>query len=298
MKNIKKFKIIFLVSTIILILVGCEFTTEDFSVICDDGDANCNEYNCDYDDESCNGSGNTSNGGSEGNSGSESEGNSSSEGGESSSGSEGDSGQSTIHPQIDASSVGKAIADYAYNLYKYRNKDFKYISPSAANADKYRVNTYNNVKSGDGYLYTDCNGFVSYVIHMSAEIGPKKATSVSQIKFAYPSGSSWKSNHKNVKKIASGLSLSDALEQAVKGDLLASNGESTHIQIYIGNGQVIEVTPAWTGGTPGCQISQIGANGERIATVDINLFLELFNVKNVSFDKLVLLFNSNSELNS
>ena len=82
---------------------------------------------------------------------------------------------------------------------------------------------------------------------MSAEIGPKKATSVSQIKFAYPSGSSWKSNHKNVKKIASGLSLSDALEQAVKGDLLASNGESTHIQIYIGNGQVVDNTLSGAG---------------------------------------------------
>ena len=43
--------------------------------------------------------------------------------------------------------------------------------------------------------------------------------------------------------------------------LMTSHG---HAGLYIGNGQVIEVTPAWTGGTPGCQISQIGANGERI----------------------------------
>lgn len=37
-----------------------------------------------------------------------------------------------------------------------------------------------------------------------------------------------------------------------------------HAGLYIGNGQVIEVTPAWTGGIPGCQISQIGKNGERV----------------------------------
>ena len=43
--------------------------------------------------------------------------------------------------------------------------------------------------------------------------------------------------------------------------LMTSHG---HAGLYIGNGQVIEVTPAWTGGHPGCQISQIGKNGERI----------------------------------
>ena len=43
--------------------------------------------------------------------------------------------------------------------------------------------------------------------------------------------------------------------------LMTSHG---HAGLYIGNGQVIEVTPAWTGGTPGCQISQIGSNGERV----------------------------------
>lgn len=43
--------------------------------------------------------------------------------------------------------------------------------------------------------------------------------------------------------------------------LMTSHG---HAGLYIGNGQVIEVTPAWTGGNPGCQISQIGVNGERI----------------------------------
>lgn len=43
--------------------------------------------------------------------------------------------------------------------------------------------------------------------------------------------------------------------------LMTSHG---HAGLYIGYGQVIEVTPAWTGGNPGCQISQIGKNGERI----------------------------------
>ena len=43
--------------------------------------------------------------------------------------------------------------------------------------------------------------------------------------------------------------------------LMTSHG---HAGIYIGKGEVIEVTPAWTGGNPGCQTSQIGRNGERI----------------------------------
>lgn len=49
----------------------------------------------------------------------------------------------------------------------------------------------------------------------------------------------------------------------VPGELLimTSNG---HAGLYIGGGNVLEVTPAWTGGTPGCQMSQIGKNGERI----------------------------------
>lgn len=62
-----------------------------------------------------------------------------------------------------------------------------------------------------------------------------------------------------------------ALTNATKGNfktlvpgeilLMTSHG---HAGLYIGNGQVIEVTPAWTGGNPGCQISQIGVNGERV----------------------------------
>ena len=228
MKAIKKLEIVCLISIVILTLVGCAFTTEDFSLICDDNNNNCNQYDCDYDDDACNGLGSSS-------------------GGEQTSSSGGEQTSSNnYHPQIDPSSVGKAIADYAYNLYKYRNKDFKYIKPSAAGADKARINTYNNVKT-DGYLQTDCNGFVGYVIHMSAEIGPTKATSVSQVKFAYPSGNTWKSNHSKVKVIAKNLTLNQALEQAVKGDLLASNGESTHIQIYIGNGQVIDNTLSGVG---------------------------------------------------
>lgn len=49
----------------------------------------------------------------------------------------------------------------------------------------------------------------------------------------------------------------------VPGELLIMTSHG-HAGIYIGNGEVIEVTPAWTGGKPGCQISQIGRNGERI----------------------------------
>ena len=49
----------------------------------------------------------------------------------------------------------------------------------------------------------------------------------------------------------------------VPGEILLMTSQG-HAGLYIGNGQVIEVTPAWTGGNPGCQISQIGVNGERI----------------------------------
>ena len=49
----------------------------------------------------------------------------------------------------------------------------------------------------------------------------------------------------------------------VPGEILLMTSHG-HAGLYIGNGQVMEVTPAWTGGTPGCQISQIGSNGERV----------------------------------
>lgn len=49
----------------------------------------------------------------------------------------------------------------------------------------------------------------------------------------------------------------------VPGEILLMTSHG-HAGLYIGNGQVIEVTPAWTGGTPGCQVSQIGKNGERV----------------------------------
>ena len=49
----------------------------------------------------------------------------------------------------------------------------------------------------------------------------------------------------------------------VPGELLIMTSHA-HAGVYIGGGNVLEVTPAWTGGTPGCQMSQIGANGERI----------------------------------
>ena len=49
----------------------------------------------------------------------------------------------------------------------------------------------------------------------------------------------------------------------VPGELLIMTSHG-HAGLYIGGGNVLEVTPAWTGGTPGCQMSQIGTNGERI----------------------------------
>lgn len=51
--------------------------------------------------------------------------------------------------------------------------------------------------------------------------------------------------------------------KVVPGEILLMTSHG-HAGLYIGNGQVIEVTPAWTGGKPGCQISQLGKNGERV----------------------------------
>jgi hypothetical protein len=48
----------------------------------------------------------------------------------------------------------------------------------------------------------------------------------------------------------------------VPGEILLMTSQG-HAGLYIGNGEVIEVTPAWTNGNPGCQISKIGKNGER-----------------------------------
>ena len=52
-------------------------------------------------------------------------------------------------------------------------------------------------------------------------------------------------------------------DKLVPGELLIMTSHG-HAGLYAGDGNVIEVTPAWTGGRPGCQISQIGKNGERI----------------------------------
>ena len=52
-------------------------------------------------------------------------------------------------------------------------------------------------------------------------------------------------------------------QNLVPGEILLMTSQS-HAGLYIGNNEVIEVTPAWTGGKPGCQISKIGPNGERI----------------------------------
>lgn len=46
------------------------------------------------------------------------------------------------------------------------------------------------------------------------------------------------------------------------GEVVIMQGRS-HMGLYVGNGKVLEVTPAWTGGNPGCQLSDCGSNGER-----------------------------------
>ena len=142
-------------------------------------------------------------------------------------------------PDPTPSSTGQKIADYALKMYNEKNGEFRYISPSAANANTYRINTYNDTKS-EGYLRTDCNGFVGYVLHYALGIGPSRATSISDVKFAAPSSNSWKPTKSKLKVIATGLTLDEALSQAQVGDLLGSNGESTHIQIFIGNGKIID----------------------------------------------------------
>lgn len=227
MKIMKKLSVFLLIFIVILTLIGCELSTDDYSALCDDNDENCAEYSEYYgESDSLDDEESTSNLTPAPNPDPNETPNPS---------------ETPNLPSNPTSKAGEAIADYARMLYNDRRNEFRYISPSAAGADEYRINTYNDVKS-NGYLTTDCNGFVGYVIHKSLGIGPKKATKVSQVKFAYPSGNTWKSNESHVKVIAKGLTLSEALESAKVGDLLASNGESTHIQIYIGNGRVIDNT--------------------------------------------------------
>ncbi len=162
------------------------------------------------------------------------DGSSSSDSGSSSSGESSSSGSSPI----ESGDIGQKIVDYAIETVK-RSGEFRYISPSDAGADKMRINTYNGEKT-DGYLKTDCNGFVGYVLHNAVGIGPSKAKKASDIKVAKPSKNSWVSNNSRVKVIETGLTLSQALSKAQPGDLLASKGESTHIQIFIGDGVVID----------------------------------------------------------
>jgi hypothetical protein len=80
-------------------------------------------------------------------------------------------------------------------------------------------------------------------------------------------GCKYKSNNVPDFTSASGVKWTKATKgnwsSMVPGEIvwMTSHG---HAGLYIGNGEVIEVTPAWTGGKPGCQVSKIGKNGERV----------------------------------
>ena len=147
---------------------------------------------------------------------------------------------------------GNRIVQMATDLVNNHNKDFCYISPGTN--DKARINTYNDIKT-NGYLQADCNAFVGYVIHHALGIGPEKGTTITNTTVAGPSGNSWSVRGPYsgcVKVIQSGLTLDQALSAASPGDILASVGDGgSHIQIYAGNGVVIDNANAGGGSTCG-----------------------------------------------
>lgn len=140
-------------------------------------------------------------------------------------------------------------AEKIYNDSTFKSK-FKYISPSAKNSDSIRARGYReavtNASPTGGYYQADCNSFVGIVVKRATGLGGNpnsNSLGLGEITIAGPSGGTWvvRSFHKNnFKVVDKNLSLSNALNNAKIGDLLASNGDgSTHIQIYVGNNCVI-----------------------------------------------------------
>lgn len=142
----------------------------------------------------------------------------------------------------------QSVIDKALYIYNYLNGENKYINPKKARnigtgEENPRVKAYNGIKH-EGYYRIDCNAFVSMVYHQALGIGPEKAYSEDDFKLGAPGDNGWYSLKDEVKVVANGLTLDEALELAQPGDLLGSvpldGGNDTHIQIYIGDGVVID----------------------------------------------------------
>lgn len=128
------------------------------------------------------------------------------------------------------------IAQTALDLYYNHGKEFTYTQDNKA-----RANTYNGIKT-NGRYGTDCNGFVGYVINRALGYGSDKATNDrSTFTFFSHGDGNWNSSTDKFTKYAGGLTLSEALATAPVGSLISSYNDGHHIQVYVGNGQVVDM---------------------------------------------------------
>lgn len=110
------------------------------------------------------------------------------------------------------------------------NKSIVSIAESLKGQVKYDFNHKNKYTKKDGVLYVDCAGFVTYVLRKAGVIDNK----TSMTNYYKKSGVQ---NVKNLKDLQSG----DVLYYADK------NGKVWHMNIYAGNGYVIESTRSVNG---------------------------------------------------
>lgn len=173
-------------------------------------------------------------------------------------------------PNATQKELGQSIADKALSIYQNNKQDFCYVSPG--DDDSARIAAYNNQKV-NGYLYTDCNAFVGYVAHHAINVGPTTGTGISNTTIAgHSSNGSWyvRSTYEDdFEVVATGLSLDQALASAQPGDLLGSGsavGNEWHIQVYIGDGKIIDNANASASDACGSDLairSKTGAGADR-----------------------------------
>lgn len=154
----------------------------------------------------------------------------------------------------DQAQWAQMIIEKAMEIYEKYNGDFSYMSPSEAAAlgINPRVLAYNG-QMYNGKYQIDCNAFVSIVLNKALGIGVETANSVSDFQFVRPNSSTgeWIPVKDNISQIATGLTLDQALALAQPGDILGSVGDgSTHVQIYAGNGVIIDNGGAKVGDGP------------------------------------------------
>jgi len=136
------------------------------------------------------------------------------------------------------------IASTALDLYNNRASEFTYTTNN-----EHRANTYNGIKT-NGKFGTDCNGFVGYVINRALGYGSSQATTSNSTFtfFGHGSNSSdpWNPRDSKFQKVSingkTDFSLEAALKSAPVGSIIASHDSTTHhIQVYVGNGQVVDM---------------------------------------------------------